>query len=229
MSDLHGTLPYICDEFDLMLICGDVCPANQPHVFYFQFQWMKSVFATYIKDLPFKDENSKVFMVFGNHDFFDFANDEVIHEIEKSCDGRLKILNLETETFSCDGKSVKVFGSPWCHQFYDWAFMTSDDMLRKKYDKYMPEDADIFISHDAPYELNELGAVHYNDGSLKKDVGNKPLRDIILERKPKYFFCGHIHTGNHDFKEINEFTKAANVSILNERYEWFSEPLKFEI
>lgn len=229
MSDLHGTLPFIYDEFDLMLICGDVCPVDQPHLFSFQYAWMRSVFADYIKRLPFKDENSKVFMVFGNHDFFDMATQDFIDEIEQSCNGRLKILNLETATFECEDKSVKVFGSPWCHQFYNWAFMTSDDRLRKKYDKYMPEDIDIFISHDAPYGLNELGAIHFSDGTIKEDVGNKPLRDIILARKPKYFFCGHIHTGNHEFKEINEFTKAANVSILNERYDWFSEPLKFEI
>lgn len=29
-SDLHGNLPYIRENFDLMLICGDLCPtANE--------------------------------------------------------------------------------------------------------------------------------------------------------------------------------------------------------
>ena len=34
-SDLHGYLPEITKEFDLLLICGDVCPA---HDHYYAFQ-----------------------------------------------------------------------------------------------------------------------------------------------------------------------------------------------
>ena len=37
-SDLHGILPPYVEEFDLMLICGDVCPAHD-HYFSFQKEW----------------------------------------------------------------------------------------------------------------------------------------------------------------------------------------------
>ena len=78
LGDLHGNLPVIENDFDLMLICGDVCPSDMPHYLSKQKKWMMGDFANWIKSLPFKTNDSKVFMVFGNHDFFECASKDII-------------------------------------------------------------------------------------------------------------------------------------------------------
>ena len=41
--------------------------------------------------------------------------------------------------------------------------------------------------------------------------------DTDAPKKPKYVFCGHIHSGNHNMQEING-TFFANVSYVDESY-----------
>ena len=68
MSDLHGTLPLLTEKFDLLLLPGDVCPVWN-HRREFQLNWLKAEFTEWIKNLPYKDENSKVVLCAGNHDY----------------------------------------------------------------------------------------------------------------------------------------------------------------
>ena len=106
--------------------------------------------------------------------------------------------------------------------------MMSHEKLKARYD-LCPDNADIFISHDSP-DLNGLGTVHYNkvdDNVYGQNVGNKVLAEIIKVKKPKYFFSGHIHTGNHNFEEFNGM-RMANVSLLNEQYLRTYDILSFE-
>ena len=66
-SDTHGYLPEITKPFDLLLICGDVCPAHD-HYFSYQKDWFNKVFVEWVKSLPFKNVWSQVVMTWGNHD-----------------------------------------------------------------------------------------------------------------------------------------------------------------
>ena len=100
-----------------------------------------------------------------------------------------------------------------------------EEILKEKYAE-CPNYVDIFISHDSP-TINNLGLI--NNGYYKgTDAGNKILDETIERVKPKYFFSGHIHSGNHSFEEING-VKMANVSYVNEQYEPFYPILDFNI
>lgn len=68
-SDLHGTLPEIKTEFDLLLICGDICPVWN-HDRRYQKEWLNTDFADWIKSLPYKNALSRVVCIAGNHDYF---------------------------------------------------------------------------------------------------------------------------------------------------------------
>lgn len=228
-SDLHGHLPEITTPFDLLLICGDICPAHS-HYFSYQINWFQHDFANWINTLPFKNEWSKVVMVWGNHDFVGLQiSKEHVNCFNITTKNRVKILNNEDynfEYFTDNGiKTLKIFGTPYCHIFGDWAFMVNDETL-KRYYSFMPENCDIVISHDSP-SLNNIGTITegWNSGY---DAGNLPLAEEIKKKRPKYFFSGHIHSGNHNLENI-EGTKMANVSYINEKYKPSYEILQIEI
>lgn len=230
-SDFHGHLPEITTPFDLLLICGDICPAHD-HYYAYQINWFQHTFANWINKLPFKNEWSKVVMVGGNHDFFLERLSSLSAEIRCfniTTNNKVVILKNEEydyEYLSDDGiKTLKIFGTPYCHIFGNWAFMISDESLEKYY-SFVPDNCDIFISHDSP-STNGLGTINegWNKGT---DAGNIPLTNILKEKKPKYFFSGHIHTGNHNFEKIDN-TWMANVSYINEGYRVAFPVLEFEI
>lgn len=228
-SDLHGNLPKITTPFDLLLICGDICPAHS-HYFSYQITWFQHDFADWINTLPFKDEWSKVVMVWGNHDFVgEQISQEHITCFNLTTNNRVVILNNEEydyEYLSDEGlKTLKIFGTPFCKIFGNWAFMVNNETLEKYY-SFIPDNCDIVISHDSP-SINGIGTI--NNGWYKGyDAGNLPLTKIIKEKKPKYFFSGHIHSGNHEFENVDG-TMMANVSYLDEEYKPNYEILSFDL
>lgn len=233
-SDLHGNLPKITTPFDLLLICGDVCPAHD-HYYAFQKEWIMNEFADWINSLPLspdplQESFCKIVMVGGNHDFFlEMATKSEIDEFYKKTNHRIIILKNEEYDYEYLDEngidSLKIFGTPYCKIFGSWAFMVTNDTLEKKYSQ-IPDNIDILISHDSP-SLNNLGMIQqgWNKGT---DAGNKILDYFIINKKPKFFFSGHIHSGNHNFQKIND-TYMANVSYVNERYIPDYEILNFKI
>lgn len=229
ISDLHGYVPTIEQPFDILLICGDICPAHD-HYYNFQKEWFEDTFIPWVNELPYKDEFSKVIMTWGNHDFVgERGNATMIQIWEAMTNQRLTILkNCATsiEYLGENGvKTLTVGGTPYCKVFGFWAFMVTDEVLVKKYNM-LPKSLDVVISHDSP-SINELGMIRdgFNAGV---DAGNKILDEWIVENTPKYLFSGHIHSGNHSFEKIGE-TWMANVSMVNERYEPNHFILGFEI
>ena len=89
--------------------------------------------------------------------------------------------------------------------------MVSNDKLEEKYSE-IPEGTDILISHDSP-TINNLGLIQegWNEGV---DAGNIVLDKYIRERKPRYFFSGHIHSGNHNFEDVNVNEGVGDEEII---------------
>ena len=221
ISDLHGTLPKVEREFDLMLICGDICPFMKGGT-KFQKEWIFNEFVNWINNLPYKDEYSKVLMVFGNHDFYgEMMEESDLSDLTLKSGNRLIVLQNNSYLFSNNEGAVNVFGTPYCSIFGTWAYMIDDKTLDEKFSK-IPYDLDILISHDSP-TINKLGAIldwrRYNE-----TTGNKVLTKHIERTKPKLFFSGHFHTGNHNFEKVGD-TWMANVSILDEDYEFVNKLL----
>jgi Icc-related predicted phosphoesterase len=92
----------------------------------------------------------------------------------------------------------------------------------------IPENVDILISHDPP-TLGDVGRINQiNSWNFGMQCGNSILSEILLEKKPKNAFFGHIHSGCHEFNNIQGINMA-NVSILNENYFEVYEPLTISI
>lgn len=224
LSDTHGYLPIVTQSFDLLLHCGDVSPAHD-HYFAFQDRWLRTEFVDWVKNLPFKDKNSKVVMIPGNHDIAtERYSEKERKDFNEITDGRLVMLKNEEYDFTCGGETIKIFGTPYCKIFGSWAFMVSDAKLKEKFSQ-LPEGVDILISHDAP-SLNELGLIKegWHAGT---DAGNIYLDEAILQKKPIIALCGHIHSGNHNFQKYGN-TYLANVSYVNESYWPVHNSLSFE-
>jgi Icc-related predicted phosphoesterase len=217
-SDIHGYFPNITEEFDLLMICGDICPATD-HSIYYQENWIKTIFTQWINSLPYKTAWSKVILVPGNHDFW-LERMSVAQklEIEMLCSHRMKILRHDEYEFEypvSDGlDSLTIFGTPYCSIFGRWAFMVNDETLEKKFSQ-IGEDVEILLSHDSP---NIYGLGDVTEGPFKQvGSGNKILSKHIERIKPYILHTGHFHSGNKLFEERNG-TWMANVSYINEDY-----------
>jgi Icc-related predicted phosphoesterase len=211
-SDTHGYLPEI-DPCELVLICGDVSPLEIQRSSIRMEVWIRSKFVPWINNLKCK----QVVMVAGNHDIFfenTFQIKDLLYALTK---GKLELLeNNDCNIIAEDGGVFKIWGSPWCKIFGNWAYMASPEKL-KEYYSTMPKNCDIVITHDAP-KIGDLGVISegYNKG---EDASNKILADIIKEKNPIYCFCGHIHSGDHKLKQYKKFkTVGANVSYVDENY-----------
>ena len=222
ISDLHGNLP-VLEPCDIVLICGDIIPLNIQTNSKESDTWFKGIFADWINNLSC----DKVFMVAGNHDFYlehiNKRENKIKEVLTDPTNGKVVYLNGLTHG-GVIYRKYQIWGTPFCKMFGNWAFMRNNDVLKERYE-LMPDNCDIVLSHDSPMfnSLGRLGAQwHY------QDAGNPVLADVIHIKKPKYFFSGHLHEGNHKFEEVDGIN-CANVSILNDAYDVVYEPLYFDI
>jgi Icc-related predicted phosphoesterase len=226
-SDCHGYLPKINDSFDLMLIAGDITPAEwgfgSKSV---QWEWIINEFKNWLDALPYNDEYSKVYLVPGNHDkvFENLSHSERL-ELEVILGNRFELLIHEKKIFSSIDKNITIFGTPYCKIFGNWSFMMSDSFLDKAFSE-IPENIDILVTHDPP-QLNKLGTITQGR-QTGKEAGNEILAKHVLKVKPKYVFSGHIHSGNHKLEDFNGI-KMANVAYVDEYYNPVNDVLTFEL
>ena len=64
ISDLHGYLPTIEEQADIMLIAGDISPLNIQGTRVLMREWIEDEFIPWINELKVE----KVFLVAGNHE-----------------------------------------------------------------------------------------------------------------------------------------------------------------
>lgn len=238
-SDPHGQLPLITESFDLMLICGDICPAHD-HYNWYQRNWLSTTFASWVMGLPFADKNSKVIFIGGNHDCYLYEEpnpnrgdySSIYTDIIRPCGGRLVYLEDDEYVFQKeteDGKieSLKIYGTPWCKTFGNWWFMRSDEKLEQLYD-FIPEGLDILLTHDAP-DIQGCGKITMGRWA-GENAGNKVLAKAIKKKEPKLVLYGHIHTASHKMTKVyKKNTYIRGVSLLDEGYYMFFPPYTFEI
>ena len=125
------------------------------------------------------------------------------------------------------GKTYKIWGSPNCHMFGNWAFMYSDELNKAVFDM-MPDNLDFLITHDAPYGRNDIILQKDCPWANEGHIGNSPLTEVVEKKKPKYHFTGHLHTTDHELKDYDG-TLTACVSLLDENYKLVYKPLYLEI
>ena len=116
---------------------------------------------------------------------------------------------------------VKVWGSPWQPEFYNWAFnLPRQGAELKEVWNMIPSDVDILITHGPPY--GHLDYVAYS----KQNVGCELLRERIDLIKPKIHVFGHIHS-SYGYK-FDGTTHFFNAAVLDERYNFTQKPLSVE-
>lgn len=214
ISDLHGDLIDI-SPCNLLIICGDIVPLNRQTSGHKSLAWLRNKFLPWAIDLPC----DKVIFIAGNHDWVAEKSSGHLFEMFPKYG---KITYLFHEDYEYEG--LKIFGTPYCQRFYNWAFMRDDEDLQQMY-KCIPKDLDILITHDAPYGVSDI---LLQSGYTKEHIGNKPLRDAILEKEPKYVLHGHLHSTSHEFELLGS-SKVVNCSIKDEQYQLVYDPIYFEI
>ncbi len=219
ISDLHGDLINI-EPCDLVLICGDSIPLNIQSNSNKTKKWYFNTFKEWAENLSC----DKVIFIAGNHELR-LPGHQILYSKEFSKDSKVTYLCNEEYIYNFEGKEYRIFGTPYCKIFGNWAFMYPDKDLEYLYNM-IPENLDILITHDPP-KLGTVGTILQGTYS-GTDAGNEVLAKYILKKKPSLVLSGHIHSGNHSIDEI-EGIKFVNCSIKDENYEIAYEPLYLEI
>ena len=210
ISDTHNHHKRIKDDLpggDLLIHAGDLSSMGYEHEIREFAKWYNGL----------DNYTSKVFIA-GNHDWGFQNNNEKIKGI---LTGYKNIDYLQDDFMGIiEGgePEVKIWGSPWQPEFYNWAFNLprNGDELKAKWDM-IPEDTDILITHGPAW-----GFLDDVEGRRGEHLGCELLTERIKQIKPKIHICGHIHTGYGHY--YNGHTHFFNASVLNERYSYAHLP-----
>ena len=215
ISDTHSKHRYCESDLpggDLLIHAGDFMNSGYHKREATEFlDWFSSI----------KGYDKKVFIA-GNHDRI-IENDPTWSQLTIA--DYTNLIYLEDEDFALydidDDSSVKIYGSPWQPEFYNWAFNLprNSEELKARWDA-IPEDTDILVTHGPPFGHLDI------PGGQSIRVGCEVLRYRVDEIKPKIHVFGHIH-GSAGYY-YNGHTHFINASILNERYSYTNLPVSFE-
>ena len=159
----------------------------------------------------------KIFIA-GNHDWGFQESPDMCRELLKLYP-KVTYLQDNLEVIGEDYESaVKIYGSPWQPEFYDWAFNLPrmGDELKEKWDN-VSANTDILITHGPAW--GHLDTVKGKSVPL----GCELLTERINELKPKIHVCGHIHSG-YGYK-FDGTTHFFNASVLDESYYYTQKPI----
>jgi Icc-related predicted phosphoesterase len=118
-------------------------------------------------------------------------------------------------------ENVRIYGSPWQPEFYDWAFNLprNGEEMKMRWDA-IPANTDILVTHGPAFGYLDI------PGGQNSRVGCEMLRDRVDTIRPKIHVFGHIHgSWGHYY---NGHTHFFNASVLNERYNYAHNPWTFE-
>jgi Icc-related predicted phosphoesterase len=207
ISDTHNKFKQVTATLpggDLLLHAGDATSMGYKHELQQFMKWYNNL-----------DYTHKVFIA-GNHDWGFQEDPEMTKELLQFYD---KITYLQDNTTEIDG--VKIYGSPWQPEFYNWAFNLPRmgwELEQKWAD--IPLDTDILVTHGPAW--GHLDTVK----GMSVPLGCELLTERIKVVKPKIHVCGHIHTG-YGYKFDGD-THFFNAAVLDEQYNFTQKPFTFD-
>ena len=187
---------------DILIHSGDFCVMGDVEETKIAMEWFGS--------LPHKHK----VMIAGNHDRL-FERNPVLARSMVPKD----VIYLEDSLATIEG--IRIYGSPWTPKFMDWSFTKERGSMWEIWSK-MPDNIDILVTHGPP--SGNLGGFLKNE---QIDVGDEELLERILQVKPRFHVCGHVHegTGYHERYGIHFF----NAAICNYAYWPVNQPMMFNI
>jgi predicted phosphodiesterase len=133
------------------------------------------------------------------------------------------ITYLQDSEVTIDG--LRIWGSPWQPEFYDWAFnLPRGDALKEKWD-LIPAGIDILVTHGPP--RGKLDMTYSYAGFPRDEVGCWDLARAVARIKPKVHVFGHIHVGYGVVEENG--TTFVNPSSCDDNYDATQDPIVLEI
>lgn len=220
ISDLHGYLPKI-EPCELVLICGDIVSLHAQRYPKSCKEWYIDWFVPWVNELPC----DKVLFIPGNHEVGMEGHEDFYKNYFGKHHKATILIHDYYEYFGTEGKFYKIFGTPYCKIFGNWAYMRPNSDLKEKFSE-IPEGLDILLTHDAPFGVSDiLLQERYYTG---EHIGNKPLAEAILQKAPKIVCHGHLHSTSREFEELG-YSKVVNCSIKDEHYNPIYSPIVFEL
>ena len=209
ISDTHGKHYEITDDLsggDILIHCGDFMNSGRYVVEAREFlNWFEEI----------EGYTHKIFIA-GNHDII-FENDP---KLALALTSAYKNITYLQDSF-IEVEGLKIYGSPWQPEFYNWAFnLPRGAALKAKWD-LIPEDTDILVTHGPPMGFND------QVNGKGESLGCYDLKQRVLDIKPKLHCFGHIHSGYGIVPE--DSTKFINTSVLNESYEYTQKPITLKL
>tara|TARA_B110000503_G_scaffold143739_1_gene247848 strand:+ start:6973 stop:7662 length:690 start_codon:yes stop_codon:yes gene_type:complete len=210
ISDTHTKHHQITSQLpggDLLVHAGDFSSRGLEHEVDGFFDWFNGL----------ENYTNKI-VIAGNHDLM-FEDDPMLAKDIISYYPKVTYLQDDLEVIGEDySSSVKVWGSPWQPEFYNWAFNLprGGEELKEKWDM-IPPNMDILITHGPPWgHLDTVVGQSMN-------LGCELLAEQLKVVKPKIHVFGHIHTG-YGYK-FDGTTHFFNASVLSEDYVFTQKPM----
>ena len=206
----HHQVTSLLPGGDLLIHAGDFSSQGYKHEVDGFFDWFNEL-----------DNYTNKIVIAGNHDLM-FEDDPMLAKDIISHYPKVTYLQDDLEVIGDNySSSVKVWGSPWQPEFYDWAFNLPKNgvELKQKWSK-IPTGTDILITHGPPHGHLDTVVGQYNN------LGCKMLSERIEVVRPKIHVFGHIHSG-YGYKFENG-THYINASVLGEDYIFKNNPLTVE-
>ena len=213
ISDTHTKHKQITKDLpggDLLIHAGDISSMGYKHEIQSFCKWFNDI----------DNYTTKVFIA-GNHDWGFQDNPEQTKEIIDF----YKTIDYLQDGLLMVGKEyedmIKIWGSPWQPEFYNWAFNLprNGEQLKDKWDMILP-DTDILITHGPAWGyLDKISGTQI-------PLGCELLTTRIKEIKPKIHVCGHIHSGYGYYFDGD--THFINASVLGEGYMYDNKPITAE-
>jgi Icc-related predicted phosphoesterase len=213
ISDTHTKHNQITKDLpggDILIHAGDMSSMGYKHEIEDFCKWFDGL----------DNYDTKVFIA-GNHDWGFQDNVEQTTQIidsYKSFDYLQDGLLMVGENYD---DMVKIYGSPWQPEFYNWAFNLprNGEELKSKWD-LIPMNTDILITHGPAW-----GYVDKVIGRTQ-NLGCELLAERIKVVKPKIHVCGHIHSGRNIV--FDDETLYINASVLGEQYQYIQKPITID-
>jgi Icc-related predicted phosphoesterase len=209
----HKSVEALLPGGDLLIHAGDFMSSGYHYREAWEFvEWFDSI----------KNYDNVVFIA-GNHDRLFEDSPEKASEIVNSFKFATYLQDDWAQVGSDMDNLIKIYGSPWQPEFYNWAFNLprNGEELKSMWER-IPMDTDILITHGPPQSKLDTSGPPWNQPLL----GCELLVERVKEVKPKIHVFGHIHGGyGYVFDGDTHFF---NASVLNERYEFANKPMTIE-